>query len=918
MKKIVIYVLALLVICAIVIQAYKIMSEKRTETVATQNSKSISVKKETVRETENIPNNVDTENNVETNKVWEFSFYKEINVNSITSSNVYVLDENYQRVSVQVGLSPDRKSILIYPPAGGYKEGESYQINFKKGLTYTDGENVDGQYLQSFSTDRKEVEEAKLSPKLKVVKDEDIIEASDNQVSVSKRYDKSVKVGDILVLKTNQEPTGVAVKVVKKQEKNEAYNLTVEEPNFFELYEQININKTYEFTKENFKPASGVSIEEVAALEPHTQISALMGLVEDETKYEFKNSILDKEEKVGAEFKKSGIELRINSINIGKAKVKLSGRIKLLKPEVDVDIDSRFLNVKKAEFVTTSKVEADLNIRKGKKVDEAQEIKDFNKMVQQIGGKKEKGDFSFNLGKGEFPIGTTGISIEGEMKFVAKVTASGDFKYTVKYENITKNGIVYKKKKTPDIVYKNKGNLTSQLDGLGKANVELGPEMGFKIKAYHIVGLGAGGSLKADLDGKIAAGYSTREKTKFLCGNIKSKLVTGGNVLFSIEGIRKDTEFKKEFLKTVVYKSNKDVGKCEKSKGIKANTLQVQLKANTNKSVKVKEEYFDFSNFTTDFKTFNPKNLEIKFDQTGIAQFKKNKNSIVVTAKKEPEAKSTVMVLEVKKGDLKGKIISIPIVITDYEEIQKQKEKEKAEKEAGTENKTNWEGEWTRPQKFEWSVMTISNVKGNTFKFNINATFVQSVEQALNGGVKVTEIDGTAKINGNVALQVKDGEGGPNCQLKFVRNGNNISIDGTVNCQTGPSAGYDGDYKKGHIPPPDFSDENIGIEDGSSEGERDTTQEDGIQEEAPNQAQENTSGENVLTPEQAEQLVREYLKLPADSNLTVADQGGINEEGDYIIKVYEYSQEENQEKFYGMYSVGSRTGEVIDVNNDAY
>jgi len=919
MKKPIMYVVVLFILCAIGYGGFKVINDKKTETASTATGKAIHTKQqETVQETKQ-KNNTDTETKVDPNKVWDFSFYKPIDISSLSEKNAYVLDENGNRVNAEINLSADRQQIIVNPPQGGYDQGSYYELHFEKDITYTDGQKVDKPHVLTFTTNRPEVETAKLNPNLKVVEDKDIVSASEVSVKLSSQYKKSIKKGDILILKTESDPEGTAVKIVSVSQDNGNKDLKIEAPSFYELFERLDINKTYEITEENFEPAEGVEAQEIAQIEPNTQIASLGS---PSVKYEYK-----KGRSAELQTSKTGIELKLNSLKIGKSNMKISGDISLYKPKVDLDFDTKFLKVKKAQFITTSRIESNLLINnqfKRKEKQEKTEEEITKELIREIQGpKKEKGKFEKPLGKFNLPLPIAGgITLSGDVLLQGQVSYNGEVQVEVKFKQTNQKGIIYKNGKNKKVNDED-GDLDVAAKGNGSLAASFGPSMSFRIKAFKIVGAGVEASAKVKADGSIVGGVYTDKKYALLCGKIEGKLLGASNLTLGVSPMSKRniTLATWKISENEFFKHNFNIGQCERSLSVEVNPVNLRLKAGQQKPVTVNETYFDVMKFKTKNKIFGLKQVKVKSSDKETVTTEKSNDNVLVLAKKVPATDRAKVNITVTKGNLKGEELAVPVLITNYSEIQKQKEKEKAEKESAAANASNWEGEWTRPEKFDWAVMKISDVKGDTFKFDIQAYFIQTVEQALNGGIKTSTISGIAKIDGNVALQVKDGEYGPNCQLKFTRNGNNISIDGTIDCQSGVSVGYDGNYKKGYIEPPTYSENDIGTNEDSNEedsAQDNTTGEDEVQEGEHEDTPEDSNEDVLLTPEQAEQLVREYLKLPADSNLTVAAQGGIDEEGAYFVRVYEYSQEEDQEKFYGNYSVGERTGEVIDLSNDAY
>ncbi|NGY88258.1 hypothetical protein F6Y05_35190 [Bacillus megaterium] len=103
---------------------------------------------------------------------------------------------------------------------------------------------------------------------------------------------------------------------------------------------------------------------------------------------------------------------------------------------------------------------------------------------------------------------------------------------------------------------------------------------------------------------------------------------------------------------------------------------------------------------------------------------------------------------------------------------------------------------------------------------------------------------------------------------------------------------------------PEDSDE--GLQDENIEGS-----EEPATEEVP---EEDTQG--IITCEQAEQGVKEFLSLPADTDLSVVCDGDIGG-GTYFVRVYKYVTDDpdnpnGYNKYYGNYHVDSKTGEVTE------
>ncbi|PEW14355.1 hypothetical protein CN435_22155 [Priestia megaterium] len=895
MKKVLVSFLVLVILSLGGFAGYKVISKRDVQTT----TEPTNVEQEKEVETIKLKNDIETELNTTTDKVWEFSFYKPLATSTVTSDNVYVLDQDGNKVNAGIQLSGDQKTILVSPPSGGYKGGSYYEIHFKNQIGYTTGEKVEKPHQLNFSTDRQEAEEVKLNPRLKIIDNKNIISASSTRVEISKDINEIVKVGDILVLKTSKNPQGQAVKVTSTDSGVNKYTVAVEAPNFFELFDTLNINKTYSLTESNFKPAPGVKSQAITSLDPKTQISASNSPGE---KYEYKSKTFD------MDVERNGIEIEVEDLKLGKSKAKLSGDVNLYTPKVDVDIDAKLLGVKKVEFVTTAKTDAHLLVTSSSKGAEKLTTKELVQEIQS--SNKGKGSFEKKLGSFSIPLPTPGLFIEGDVVLQGQIDYKGQIKYEVTFKQTTKKGVIYKNKKINKI-NSNTGKLESEFTGIGTAGFAVGPKMSFSLTAFKIVGAGVDTAVKAKADGKVVSGIMSKNDLKFLCGSAEAKLVGNGNLILGIDGLGKKRKKLVDWkiAEATFLKKSFEFGECEKTISVKANPFKLQMKAGESQSLKIDEEYFDVKNFEIKNRSFNTKGIKLNFNQSGVATANKNKTTLSVSAKEQPKAKSTTMNLTVTRGNLKGDKLSVPILITNYDEIQKRKEKEKKEKEAQeTGNKELWGSTWTRDINTDRAGIDITQLEGNTFRFKLNATHVQDAEAARNGIVSAGDVAGTAKVEGNVATQITN-DLGSECRIKMTNYNSYIQVEEIADCSLEGGIGvyYEGKYKKGNIP-----EENWWQEEGQDQATEDS--EESATEETPIEG-----AQSLLTHEEAIQRVKEFVQLPADSDMTYVYDGD-TATGKYLIRVFQYQEatadSTEHEAPYGFFTVDPRTGEVMDVNAD--
>jgi hypothetical protein len=226
-------------------------------------------------------------------------------------------------------------------------------------------------------------------------------------------------------------------------------------------------------------------------------------------------------------------------------------------------------------------------------------------------------------------------------------------------------------------------------------------------------------------------------------------------------------------------------------------------------------------------------------------------------------------------------------------------------------SRVDWGSTWSRNIDTDPAGIDITNLKGDTFKFKLNANHFDNPEDVSTGIASTGDVEGTAKIEGNVATQITDDiESG--CMITMTNHTSYIQVKEISNCSRAGGIGvyYEGTYQKGDIASQEErTDDNTTSED-AEEGKQDQEQsEESTTEEIPS-----GKSQNLLTHEEAEQRVKEFLSLSMDNMYYVYD--GDTPEGNYSIRVYQYQEatadSTEHEAYYGFYSVDPRSGEVKD------
>ncbi|QJX79943.1 PepSY domain-containing protein [Priestia megaterium] len=261
------------------------------------------------------------------------------------------------------------------------------------------------------------------------------------------------------------------------------------------------------------------------------------------------------------------------------------------------------------------------------------------------------------------------------------------------------------------------------------------------------------------------------------------------------------------------------------------------------------------------------------------------------------------------------------------EETKTESSKSSSKETQATVSQVDWGSYWTRDINTDWAVIEITEQKGDTLKFNINSIHTDDAEAARGGYINVGDVKGTAKVSGNVATQTTD-EMDNGCMVKLTNHQSNIQVESITDCSSGGGVGvyFDGKYKKGNIPMPDWWKEEVSNSENSTEEE---SKEEPVQAAEQEQATEDTEEateeeapvedtQTLITREQAIQRVKDYLNLSLE-NMRYVDDGD-TATGKYLIRVYQYQEatadSTEHEAPYGYFIVDPKTGEVTDVNND--
>jgi hypothetical protein len=743
MKKILILVLTLLVLGG---AGYFIFgkSQKAEEASAA----SITEAETKTVETLNTEEATEVQTDIPLDKVWEYEFEPALDESSLTDETIYIVDEDEKNIKISYELADDGGSLLIHPPSGGYKKGTRYELHITDALKKVTGENVSHSYEMDFITIRDEVEKGKLKSAIKQLKEDQFEIIGENILEIDKEV--KIKKDDIIIIPTVDYPDGQALKITKTESDMGSYTVHVKEPEFDEIYEDLDLNKTYPITEDNIileDNATGVTIESLASGTSSTMVaSATAGKKE---KVEFKHA----KPKINVDLK-NGIQVKFSDFPINpsskKNKLGIDGTIKMFSPEIHADISPLGI-LHRFKLVGTGKMTSDVKVKAiGKIIDEDVPIRTARKIARI-----------------EIPTPIPGLLIEGNLMIRFDYTFEGGLETMLYLDYEDVSGFVYEHKEADPIYKLKEAEFDLGIQGRGKAEGRIGPAADIQLTGFGVLGGGLEAFAGAKASAEAIAGENA-EFGKYACAKSEEKLFIQGSVILNAFG---DT-----FAEWVFGEA--DFGK-EQSNSCKytdslAPIKQQELTAGEEEEVQLEVIEHDLLAQESKSVQANMKGVKISSSTKGVVEAEKTKKGISIKALDLPEKEKTTITVT-KKIDGKEESIDFPVNISNYKEITEAKKKEIAE--------FGWNGEWKRVINANTGTLTISNYDGSNFDLAMDVL----------SGSHTASIDGKAVVTGKTAT-FNDEE--YNCRLDFTLGENSVGVEETQACTQigGIGTYFSGDY----------------------------------------------------------------------------------------------------------------------------
>lgn len=730
----------------------------KSDTVATN-----AVVKEDKKEKETIhmKDAVEVYTDIPTDKVWDYLFEPGLDKSSLSDENIFVLDEKGQKVKITYELINEGTMLRIYPPAEGYEEDARYQMTMSDDLKKVTGANVSRNYEMQFITKSKEVENGVLNPEIKMLKKEQATLTGENELLVDK--DVTLVKDDIFIIPTEEYPDGQALKVTKVESEKGNYTVKVKKPEFGEIFESLDLNKSYLLNETNIildENVEGIEIKTISGNEPTAMVGT--STVGGDKDVEFKTPESDYNISIDDGFVIDFSNYQLNP-NSKKYKVGVNGNIKIFSPEVKPKVKKSKgkIEIDRIELKTIKKAESDITIQSlGKEINEDVKLKDMKENIK--------------LGKIRIPIGgISGLSIEGNLMVKFEYSLQGGVETKLNMDFSETAGFVYEDGNL-DPIFQPKAEFDTGIQGKGKAEGRVGPALNVLLSAYGVAGAGLEVFGGAEVVGEGLAGTDT-ENGSYACFNLEENVFIEAAAVVDVLG-----NTVKEW----------DIADNDFGFGVSKNTCQFvdgfvpikvqKINAGESKSLSIKTIKHNLLNDENKNEQADMKKVDVSTSDKGVIKVQKTKTGISITAEKDPTKEKVNINIKQEIDGEKHKLV-IPVTINNFKEVQEAKKKAEEEKKPEV---NNWDGEWTRVSVSNPGTLTISNYNGKTLDIVIDV---------LSGG-NTSGIEGKATIEGDQAILV-DNEF--ECRVDLTLNKDSITVGETQGCTQigGIGTFFSGEYK---------------------------------------------------------------------------------------------------------------------------
>lgn len=438
----------------------------------------------------------DSEQNVPLNKEWTITFNDDVDVSSLTSKNIYVLDPSQQKVNVTLLLLNEGNQVIVQPPEEGYLPNTSYSLYISEDVYSKSKKLLKKPVRKNFTTGTEISEEEAFiaredshnSVELKqgiISLPKEILDVLLNPVYEENSFTfagapeelKNISGGDIIILPpTSSYPYGWSKEVISCVFDGTNTVIKTIEPNMEEVIENIDISKVIPIEAKdmtldpevypNIVSQSGTGNKRTfkIANSDGNSVGTIKFGMEGENPY--------------IEF--SGVELLPEGQDHGAAT--LGGKLKLLTPEVH--LDSKWLSVNRLEF--TSGIDNNLNVK------------------FELSGQKEEATIPLGV---PIPIKAYGIA-GAQIQFFIKFTAEGQVYLDFEVTNTTYYNVGIKKVED-DWRGFNRSKMDASakmnsLTGIMEGKMGAGVNVQAQVLQFTLAGVDIAAGYKTNISGQVS------------------------------------------------------------------------------------------------------------------------------------------------------------------------------------------------------------------------------------------------------------------------------------------------------------------------------------------------------------------------------------------------------------------------------
>ncbi|MGI6128160.1 MAG: hypothetical protein ACOYEF_14690, partial [Planifilum sp.] len=388
-----------------------------------------------------------------------------------SQGTIELLDEKGRRRSLPFEV--DGLRLIVHAPEGGYKTGGYYQLIIDQGLIK--GRNKEVRI--GFIVEREKQETIEWRDDMVSIDKEDLVEIDKNQVTVKKSADKSrLKAGDLITVPAEDEAQSEvspyeARRVVDIEQRSGEVVLTTDEPDFIELFEELNIYHTYSPGQDDviFLPADGVEMERLSSYFPDQRTASLLSLPTARASAYHELTISGSDitkSSIRTSSNAEGIKISLNGIDLKYAE--LEGTL-TFKPQVTVDVDLDMKGVRRFNFDYQQDAQLDVTLTNTKA------SKGYTDQVY--------------LGRMIIPTHVPGLVIDVGLYLYLDAKIGGQPQLVVSYSRLDHYGVV-KKGEGFKTYGQHKPDLKVTLEGKAKADLRTGVGASAGLEAMKVVGAG--------------------------------------------------------------------------------------------------------------------------------------------------------------------------------------------------------------------------------------------------------------------------------------------------------------------------------------------------------------------------------------------------------------------------------------------